>query len=425
MLNKIHKGIHENINKYCQLKHNWDFDKDNPHLRLHEPTFGADEINAAVDVLLSTKVTMGSKVKAFEGEFSKKYNFKNGVMNNSGSSSNLLAIAALCNSDSEKKLKPGDEVIVPALAWSTTIWPLIQYGLIPVIVDIDKNSFNINPNEIIKAISPRTKAIMPIHVYGNPCEMDLLIDICKSNNLILIEDCCEALGAFFNNKEVGSFGEISTFSFYFSHHMTTIEGGICVTSNNELAEKMRILRAHGWVREVDNPSIYTEKFPDIDPRFLFVDTGYNLRVSEVQGAFGSIQLKKLPSFVEARRNNTEDWNKKLDRFSEFFDFQVETKNAKSSCFGYPLICNPNRGVNRKELVYHLNKSGIETRPIICGNITRQPAMKKYNHRIVGELENSNLIMDQAFSFGNHQALNEEARDYLVDQIDRYIQKLDN
>ena len=227
----------------------------------------------------------------------------------------------------------------------------------------------------------------------------------------------------YENKPVGNFGEVSTFSFYYSHHMTTLEGGICVTNNNELAEKMRILRAHGWIREVNNPTKYAKQFPEIDPRFLFVDTGYNLRVTELQGAFGSVQLPKLESFVEKRRVNTKDWNNKLNRFSKYFDFQKEMQNGKSSCFGFQLICKPSSGINRRDIVNYLNNQGIETRPIICGNICRQPAMRKYKHRQFGSLVNADNVMDNAFSFGNHQALNDDARNYLVEKIDNYIKGL--
>jgi len=422
-LKDIENQIHTSVDDYCKIAHNWEFNRNNPIIRLHEPTFGAEEINAAIDVLLSTQVTMGKRVKSFEKQFCDKYNFNNGIMNNSGSSANLLAVSALCNSDISPRLKVGDEVIVPALAWSTTIWPLIQHGLVPVIVDIDKETLNIDPKQIISAISSHTKAIMPIHVYGNPCDMKSIVDICKEKDLILIEDCCEALGAYYANKPVGNFGDISTFSFYYSHHMTTLEGGICVTNNNELAEKMRILRAHGWIREVNNPTKYAKKFPEIDPRFLFVDTGYNLRVTELQGAFGSVQLPKLESFVEKRRVNTKDWNNKLNRFSKYFDFQKEMQNGKSSCFGFPLICKPSSGINRRDIVNYLNNQGIETRPIICGNICRQPAMRKYKYRQFGSLVNADNVMDNAFSFGNHQALNDDARNYLVEKIDNYIKGL--
>src|SRR5471032_3321301 len=178
---------------------------------------------------------MGPKVKKFEEMFCTEFGWTEGVMNNSGSSANLLAVAALANPVTEDGLRPGDEVIVPARSWSATVWPVIQCGLKPVIVDIDPVTFNIDPNEIERAIGPKTRAIMLVHVYGNPCDMNAISGICDKHNLILIEDCCEALGAYYNGTPVGKFGAVGTFSFYFSHHMTTLEGGICVTESFELA----------------------------------------------------------------------------------------------------------------------------------------------------------------------------------------------
>ena len=240
--------ITEAVNAYCDAEHDFGYSALNPVVRLHEPTFSADEINAALDCLLSTHVTMGQKVKSFETAFSSSGTFGPGVMVNSGSSANLLAIAALTNPEARDGLQPGDEVIVPALSWSTTVWPLVQLGLIPVVVDIDPTTLNVDPNEIEAAITEKTRGIMVVHVYGNPCELDAIQDICNRHSLILIEDCCEALGANYDGKSVGNFGRVGTFSFYFSHHITTLEGGITIAQEQEDAELMRILRAHGWIR---------------------------------------------------------------------------------------------------------------------------------------------------------------------------------
>jgi CDP-6-deoxy-D-xylo-4-hexulose-3-dehydrase len=419
-INQLITKIHENVNEYCEQGHNFEFNPEFPIIRLHEPTFSAEEINVAIDVLLSTNVTMGAKVKKFEGDFVSAFKYGHGVMNNSGSSANLLAIASITNLVTEDGLRPGDEVIVPALSWSTTVWPLIQCGLVPVVVDIDPVTFNIDPNEIELAIGPKTRGVMPVHVYGNPCDMKAIVDICKRHSLILVEDCCEALGALYDKKPVGKFGRVGTFSFYFSHHMTTLEGGICVTEDFELAELMRILRAHGWVRELDNPKPYLDKYCEIDPRFLFVNLGYNLRATELQGAMGSVQLPKLSGFVEARRENTREWHSNLSVWSEFFDFQRETPNGYSSCFGFPLVRKEGSNFKLKDLTSFLNKSHIETRPIIAGNIARQPGLKMYAHRVSGDLRHSSNIMDNGFSFGNHQAVGKGGRSYVVEKIREFF-----
>jgi CDP-6-deoxy-D-xylo-4-hexulose-3-dehydrase len=417
------QSLHNNIREYCDSHHNFSFNPENPVVRLHEPTFGADEIIAAVDVLLSTRVTMGPKVLAFENQFSKLHHHNHGVTSNSGSSANLLAIAALSNPAIADGFRPGDEVIVPALSWSTTVWPLIQHNLIPVIVDIDPLTFNIDPSQIERAIGPKTRGIMPVHVYGNPCDMSAITTICKKHNLILVEDCCEALGAKYNHTEVGRFGRVGTFSFYFSHHITMLEGGITVTDDFELSELMRVLRAHGWTRELEDKQQYVDKFSDFDPRFLFVNLGYNLRITELQAAMGLEQLPKLADFVAKRRENSLAWKDELSQYADFFDFQHDTKNAESSYFGFPLILKKNGPISLPKISKFLNNAGIETRPIICGNISKQPAMKMYQHRIVGDLANSNHIMENGFSFGNHQAIGQEARSYVNSNIDRFLKSI--
>ena len=414
------KQIHSGIEKYTNDYFNFDFDPSNPVVRLHEPTFGADEIKAAVNTLLSTKVTSGKSVIEFEESFSKKVKLSKCVSSNSGSSANLLAVSSICNPDYKYHLKKGDEVIVSALSWSTTVWPLIQNKLIPVIVDIDLDTLNISIEEVKKAINPKTKAIMPVHVYGNPCNMSELISICKENNLVLIEDCCEALGAEYNNEPVGTLGSVGTFSFYFSHHITTLEGGITVTDDDNLAELMRIIRAHGWVRDMKNSKIYSDQFRDFDERFLFVNLGYNLRLTELQANFGLNQINKLDGIVNKRRNNTNMYKKKLTEFNNEFSFQQETKNSKSSCFGFPIILKNTSNVDLNNFTSFLNKNKIESRPIICGNIAKQPAMKKFPHITLGDLSNSNYVMQNSFSIGNHQNINEQSIDYVASKIQEFL-----
>ena len=413
-------SLRKNIENYCKAHHQFGFDPGNPVIRLHEPTFSAPEIIAAIEILLSTKVTMGAKVKNFERLFAQMHYFSHGITSNSGSSANLLAIASLCNPLTKNHLKAGDEVIVPALSWSTTVWPLVQHSLIPVIVDIDPVTLNIDPNEIKKAIGPKTRAIMPVHVYGNPCDMDSILSICKEHDLWLIEDCCEALGASFNGKNVGGFGKAGTFSFYFSHHMTTLEGGITVTEDFELAEMMRVLRAHGWTRELEDKSKYLSQYPDIDPRFLFINQGYNLRITELQAAIGLEQLPKLEQYVNKRRENTANWLDGLEVWSKFFRFQIETPKGYSSCFGFPMIVKDPSKFTVQEICHFLNLNKIETRPIICGNIAAQPAMKLFSHRTVGDMYHSNQVMKNGFSIGNHQAINDEARRYVKSKISEFM-----
>ena len=404
------------IREWCNENYNFGFNPDNPAVRLHEPTFGGDEINAALDVMLSTYVTMGEKSRRFEQTFAKMHHFGHGVLVNSGSSANLLAIAALANKEYSNALKPGDEVIVPALSWSTTVWPLIQLGLVPVVVDIDPDTMNIDPNEIERAISPQTRGVMPVHVYGNPCDMQAITSICENHNLTLIEDCCEALGAEYDKQPVGSFGVVGTFSFYYSHHMTMLEGGICTSNDFELAELMRILRAHGWVRETQERRNYESNYPDIDPKFLFVNLGYNLRATELQGAFGNVQLPKLAALVEARRASAKKWLEELEPWADYLNVQQETPNSKSSWFGLPTTVNKDAPFSAADIREHLKLANIETRPIICGNIARQPAIKRYEHRVVGDMQHADHVMDNGFTFGNHHAIDDAAHDYVINAL---------
>jgi CDP-6-deoxy-D-xylo-4-hexulose-3-dehydrase len=415
-------NIHAGIRDYCKQKFNFKFDPQNPSIKLHEPTFAADEIIAAIDVLLSTNVTMGPKVRSFEDAYCQKFDHKNCIMSNSGSSANLLAVAALVNPATSNHLIPGDEVIVPALSWSTTVWPLIQCGLVPVIVDIDLTTLNICPDAVRRAIGPRTKAIKIVHVYGNPCDMDSIMQICKEFNLQLIEDTCESMGASYRGTPLGKFGRAGTFSTYFSHHITTLEGGLTVSEDDDFSEVMRALRAHGWVRELRTREQKLAEHPNIDPRFLFVNIGYNLRATELQGAMGTVQLPKLDEFISIRKENSAVWRNDLDRWSNYFEFQTETEGGTSSWFGFPMIIKENAPFSRRNFQAFMSDANIETRPIIAGNIAEQPALKMYPHRISGALSNSDRVMSGGVTFGNHQFVDKNARDYATAAVAEFMKK---
>lgn len=396
------------------------FDPSRPAVRLHETTYGTREIAAALECLLTTRVTMGAKVLGFEAAFGKHFGFAHATMVNSGSSANLLAVAALANPATAQRLQPGDEVIVPALSWSTTVWPLVQHGLVPVVVDIDPRTLNVDPAQVERAVGPKTRGLMIVHVYGNPCDMAALADIVRRRDLILIEDCCEAIGASYRGRSVGRFGRVGTFSFYYSHHITTLEGGMCATGEEELAETMRILRAHGWVREVEHKERYLKAYPDIHPRFLFVNQGYNLRPTELQGAMGSVQLPRLPGFVRVRAGNAAYWRKRFAAYADVFQIQEETPGGSHSWFGFPMYVRRTAPFTARELTAFLEKRRIETRPLICGNIAEQPGLKLFAHRTMGEMPHARHVMRSGFTFGNHQAVNQAARRYVADAVDEFL-----
>lgn len=414
------KDIEGKIHDYCDTHFNFAFDPENPVVRLHEPTCNGDEIFAAVDTMLSTYTTMGKKVRAFENQYASYTHSQHAVMSNSGSSANLLAVAALANPFTRDHLRPGDEVIVPALSWSTTIWPLIQHQLVPVIVDCDINDFNLDLAKLESAIGPKTRAIKLVHVYGNPCNMDAIMALAKKHNLFVIEDCCEAMGAFYDGKSVGSFGLVGNFSFFFSHHISTMEGGISVTNDFDFTETMRILRAHGWSREADEHQKYVNMYPDIDPRFIFINVGYNLRPTEVNAAMGQYQLPKLDGLIEKRRETAKFYQERLAKYSDFFHFQQETPKGKHVWFGFPIILKDNAPFSVKEITQYMQQRRIETRPIIAGNMARHPAFKLYEHRIAGELNNADTVMKKGFAFACHHAVDQGAREYVVSTIENFI-----
>lgn len=376
-------------------------------IKLHEPTFDEEEVAAAIAVLRSKNVTQSEKVKEFEKAF---WPIGHAVACNSGSSANLLAISALKASG---RLKDGDEVIVSALSWSTTVFPLIQHNLIPVIVDCDPDTLNMDMSEARKAVGPKTKAIMPVHVYGNPCDMVSLYDICKDRGLALIEDCCEAMGAEYYGIPVGYAADVATFSFYFSHHITTLEGGMVVTKDPDTADMLRIQRSHGWLR--DSQREVPEGF---DRKFCFVELGYNFRLTEVQAAIGLCQLPKLDGIIERRRASHGAYVKALGHIP-YLRFQKETENGKSSCFGFSIVLD-GAPFTVSEIRQHLESRGIETRPIICGNIAKQPVMKKYEHRVFGDLKNATDVMVNGFSIGVHQDVTQGQVDYVAETMNEFV-----
>jgi CDP-6-deoxy-D-xylo-4-hexulose-3-dehydrase len=376
-------------------------------IRLHEPTFDEEEVSAAVAVLRSKNVTQGEKVKEFERAF---WPQRHAVACNSGSSANLLAISAL---KAIGRLKDGDEVIVSALSWSTTVFPLIQHNLIPVIVDCDPDTLNMDMKQAMKAIGPKTKAIMPVHVYGNPCDIRALYEFSYGRGLFVIEDCCESMGAEYDGVLVGANADVSTFSFYFSHHITTLEGGMVVTNYADIADMLRIQRSHGWLRDSDREA------PDgMDRKFCFVELGYNFRLTEVQAAIGLCQLPKLDEIIAHRRASHRAYVNALGHIP-YLRFQKETENGKSSCFGFSIVLD-GAPFTVAELRKHLEIRGIETRPIICGNIAKQPVMKKYEHRVIGDLKNATDVMVNGFSIGVHQDVTLSDVDYVADAMNEFV-----
>jgi len=347
---------------------------------------------------------------------------KYAVMVNSGSNANLVALSILTNPVIKERIWPGDEIITPAVTWATTVFPIINHSAVPVLVDVDIDTFNLDPDEVQKAITEKTRAIMLVHLLGNPCHMSRIIELAKERNLLVIEDSCEAHGAEFNGQKVGSFGDLATFSFFFSHHISTIEGGMILTNNEEFAESAKALRVFGWIRDLRDRDRITREYRDIDPRFLFVNIGYNMRPTEIQGAFGIHQMGKLEKFIAARRDNARYWTDNLKRFSKYLLLHDEREGTRHVWYGYPITVKPNAPFTRGDLVNFLEAKGVETRPIMAGNMDEQPAMRLFKYRKVGDLPNSRLIMRNSFFFGNHLGIGKEEREAIVSYIEEFMQE---
>lgn len=388
-------------------------------------TIDEEEKRAAKDVIDSGALTMGKNCREFEREFAAYLGVRNAVMVNSGSSANLLAIFALVNflcplSGGRRLVKPGDEIIVPALTWSTTIWPIIQAGAIPVFVDCDPDTLQVSPEAINAAITPKTTAIIIVHVLGSATDAVTVRDIADRHRLWLFEDTCESLGVRWLGRPVGTIGHLGSFSFYFSHHITTIEGGMVVTDDDDLAELLRAMRAHGWVRQLERPEPYIAANPEIDPSFLFISSGFNLRPTEINGAIGRQQLKKLGSFNEHRRTIARKLIKGLADLIDGGDLHVMQfdERCTPAPFGFPVLCRDAEA--RRGLQGHLAACGIETRPIICGNMVRQPAFRHIPHRVSATLAGADRVMDCGIYWGTHPKMNDEDIKYLVECVNGYF-----
>lgn len=378
------------------------------------PSFGWEEVWEVLESMLSSKVTMGEKVRQFEVQLAAYLEAKHVVMTNSGSSANLLALSALASPTLENRIKNGNEVIVPAVAWSTTLFPVLNIQAIPVLVDVDLETYNISFEQLKKAVTSKTKAVVAVHIAGNPCEMRPILDFAHKKKLFVIEDSCESLGAEIEGKKVGSFSDMATFSFFFTHQLSTIEGGAVATNNDEYADILRSLRAHGWIREMSSKKRIAKQFKHIDEAFLFYTVGFNLRPTELQGAFGMHQLKKLDDYIESRRKNAEYWLDSFSTYSRYLAIPVERDGTRHSWFSYPLLIKENAPFTKQQLVKFLRAKLIEARGVIAGgNLAEQPVMELVQHRVVGSLPNSRLVMRNSLMFGNHQDIRKEEREYIA------------
>lgn len=360
-------------------------------------TFSKEERRAMLEVIKSDMFTMGRHVREFEEQFAKYFGAKYAVMVNSGSSANLIATAALFYRK-KNPLKRGDEVIVPNISWSTTFYPLYQYGLKMKFVDVDLHTLNMDVNELKKAITKKTKMVVAVSILGNPCRFDEITKICDKNNIMLFEDNCESLGAKFNGRYTGTFGIINTFSTFFSHHISTMEGGLILTDDKELCCLSKSLRTHGWTRGLeDGCGLYKKKYDDFFEAYRFILPGYNVRPGELQGAIGKIQLQKLDGYLKIRRENAKHFRKLFEKDERFI---IQKETGESSWFSFTMIVNPESGLSRDKVLEKLKKANIEHRIITGGCMLRHDVVKYFDYTYT-KSANADLAHYNGFFVGNY------------------------
>lgn len=367
---------------------------------------------AIINTIRSGRYTMGPKVMEFENKFAKYVGSEFAVMTNSGSSANMVALASIFY-NKNYDLQPGDEVIVPAISWSTTYYPITQLGLIPVFVDVEMDTFNIDVEKVKSAITPRTRMIFAVNLLGLPANLTELKTICNQRNIILVEDNCESLGSTISGKQTGTFGVAGTYSFFFSHHLQTMEGGMVVTDDPILADYMRSIRAHGWVRDLRTDHLYKKTGDAFKDSFKFVLPGYCMRPLEMSGAIGIEQLKKLDFFLERRCRNAETFKR---HFDVDFLIQKERHDMKSSWFGFGIVLEDLEG-RRDEVISALTKANVETRPIVTGNFLNQPVMELLPHRVGSSMEIAEYIDKNGFFIGNDSRVLKEQIIHARDTIE--------
>ena len=388
------------------------------------------EIETLVDSSLDFWLTTGRFAKEFEKKFAQYCGVKHANLVNSGSSANLVALSTLTSPKlGDRRLLPGDEVITVAAGFPTTVNPIFQNGLVPVFVDVEIPTYNIDVTQLEPALSQRTKAIMLAHTLGNPFNLDHVTLFCKRHNLWLIEDCCDALGSKYNGKPVGTFGDLATYSFYPAHHITMGEGGCVTTTDDELNEIVRSFR--DWGRDCacdpgqDNRcgKRFKQQFGQLpfgyDHKYVYSHIGYNLKVTDMQAAIGVAQLEKLESFVEARKTNFELLRNELEQLADSFILPESTQHSDPSWFGFPLGVRESAPFKRAHIIEELESLKIATRLLFGGNLTRQPAYQRCNFRVVGDLEDTDFVMNNVFWMGVYPALTQDRIKFVLETMQNF------
>lgn len=405
--------------------------------------FDAEDMTAMMEAVLDFWLTTGRFAAAFEKDFSKLLGRKHTILCNSGSSANLLAISCLTSPKlKDRQLKTGDEVITIAAGFPTTVGPIVQNGLTPVFLDVQIPTYNVDVSYLGEALSDRTRAVFLPHTLGNPFDIDMIIDFCRHHDLWLIEDNCDALGSLYRIKNsehsdgmsryTGTFGHMATFSFYPAHHITMGEGGAVATDDSELKKLIESFRDWGrdcWCETGHNNTCgkrFDKQLGDLphgyDHKYTYSHVGYNLKITDMQAALGVSQLQKLPRFIEVRKKNYQALREGLKDLQEFFVLPESTTNSDPSWFGFPLAVKESAPFSRNDLIHHLNECRIDTRLLFGGNLLRQPAFQRINCRKVGELVNSDFVMNNVFWLGVYPGLTKEMLEYMIHSIGEFVRK---
>ncbi len=365
---------------------------------LASSSWGPEEIAAMQRVIDSGRFTMGENVQRFEEAFAAKFGVKHALMVSSGSTANLVGVGALFHAG-KRPLQRGDEVIVPAISWATTYYPLQQYGLRLRFLDVELDTLNMDVARLEEALTPRTRMVVAVSILGNPCALDRMRAFCDRHGLILFEDNCESMGANLNGKPCGTFGDLGTFSTFFSHHISTMEGGVIVTDNTPLYHVARSMRAHGWTRDLPADSgLYEKREEDFFEAYRFILPGYNARPLELSGAIGLEQLKKLDAMVAVRRRNAGLFQR---LFAHDERFIIQRENGASSWFCFTIILNPKLAIDRRRVMTALKDADIGYRIITGGNFLRHDVIRYFDYDCVGKIVNADIAHDRGFFVGNH------------------------
>ena len=437
MQNKLKDEILGKIKEYYRLYHkpiHLSFLPGEDIISYGARVYDEEEIVNLVDASLEFWLTSGRYADKFETDFANFMGQQYCLLTASGSSANLLALSALTSDTlGDTRLKAGDEIITVAAGFPTTVNPIVQNGLVPVFVDIDIQTYNILPNEVEKALSKKTKAIMIAHTLGNPFDLDVITKLTKENGLYLIEDCCDAVGSTYDGKMVGTFGDLATVSFYPAHHMTMGEGGAVLTKNSEYECIVRSLR--DWGRDcfckpgVSNTceNRFNNQYGTLpagyDHKYVYSHIGYNMKITEMQAAIGVAQLAKLPNFIEARKENFNKILSALSRYQDYFYLPQKNKKAAPSWFGFPLTVKENKYFSKNDIVNYLENNKIMTRQLFAGNLIRQPAYKNVNYKVIGDLSNTDYAMNNTFFIGVYPGINEIKINYIIDVFQSFFKKL--